>query len=803
MRRFVSFRSSSRVFLFVLGLALLAVPIATPVNADQAAEEAALLQRLRETRLNVEVENQTFADVVTLLRVQTGLNLVIDPRVEYDIGEIVVTGLFVKDLPLETVLNMLVDSGGESVVWTLHGSAVLITARELVRPDLDVRLYPVFALVAPRTDFAPPDRGLVPDPRREEDYGEGFYPFGTIDELIELVKSGVSPEFWEETEGADMRSMGEGRLVVRASAKIHAEIDAFFAHLENLSADAVFVEVHAVKTAEERLAPGASPSGEQAGALLTGDGAGPALRIAVREGLQSTAFVGQRRALIAGYEAKFAGSAAELDPNVETIELGMAARIRAIPGPEGERILLKLDVAVAKLVSNQTHGEFDTAQVSLPGRTIVRRDGVSLVKPGVWHWAEGGDGGDGGWGFLVRATPVRAHTAPAAPAGAFRVPEPRNQPDTHPLDQKRIQGLAWREASLDQIASYLRTVTGLNVYITPRVREEVFEEVMINLHLDDASVRTVLDLVTEPYDLAWRLAESVITIYKPDDRRAEMKLRYFDVKDLSVRLVHALAQEIPPDERVPEPQPIFSEEALIELIRESIGSESVWEDPATIEVRNRIIIARNTPEILDTVQRFLSGLRESQHLVVTTVDQISLERDVGDRILGAAGVGTSALVLEAATLDALEKALAAKQAVRTSRERIVSLEGSGTPKATGQEVTYVRDYDVEVSGDRSASAAVRQVGTLHTGTSIHLRNIPGYPGDYVYMELTAEHTELAAMDSAKTPFGSIDLPIVDVWRVATGLRIPTGRTAAVFASRDGAGWRVLLLTPTRLPLEVK
>ena len=36
------------------------------------------------------------------------------------------------------------------------------------------------------------------------------------------------------------------------------------------------------------------------------------------------------------------------------------------------------------------------------------------------------------------------------------------------LEKKRIKGLSWQEASLDDVVAYLRTITGLNFVITAK-----------------------------------------------------------------------------------------------------------------------------------------------------------------------------------------------------------------------------------------------------------------------------------------------------------------------------------------------
>ncbi len=85
------------------------------------------------------------------------------------------------------------------------------------------------------------------------------------------------------------------------------------------------------------------------------------------------------------------------------------------------------------------------------------------------------------------------------------------------LAKKRLKGLDWEEMNLDQAVAYLRTITGLNFYISPKVREEKFDDVMINAQLDDVSVEAVLSAVlTEPFELRWDVRDGVVWIYTPE-----------------------------------------------------------------------------------------------------------------------------------------------------------------------------------------------------------------------------------------------------------------------------------------------
>lgn len=783
----------------LLGLALLAGPLL----ADDEPAPQPLAEKLRSTIVSVQVDGMRFVEVVDLLKAQTGINILIDPRIKSDVEDNPVTSLQVSDLDLATVLDLLQGAGGESIIWAVQENVVVITMRELLPVRLDVRIYPVADLVSPRRAFLPLSTGLLGG-TAQPDEQDPVLRYGGADELIELVQCAVSPCFWEETEGAGIRTLGDERLVVRATPEIHEAVLAFLTRLENRGPDALRVEVHVLDGATlprevAGLGSGAAFDDATAVALLGGRDAGacPSFTLAVRDGVTSSAFVGTRRTFVSAYEPHFAGGTSTPDPEIDVQELGLAIRVCAMAGDDDDgRILLKLGVAAATAADSQPSEAPDSASLELPGLVRTQRESTLPLTPGRWHLAEGTTGGegDGSTVFLVRVTPWEG-AADARPAATpFLVPTAALLGAGLGLPDVNINRVHWEAANLDQVVSHLRTMSGLNFYVTPRVRAEVFEDVEISLELADLSLRTVLDLVTAPFELRWTLKDNLVVIDRKDAPIREMTLRYYDLKDLTVRIVRGMDSHHTADDHA-EPAPLYSPDELVDLIRETIGGYDAWRDSATIESRNSILIVRNESHIQDAVALLLEGLRASVGIVVTTVDHVVLQGDALRALDAGEPGGGSPWLLERAPLAAIDEAIGSGSARRLGRERIISVHGSATPKVTGQEIRYVAEYDVE---SKDVSVPVRRVDTLRSGTSIRLRATPGPLGSTVYLELESERSVLSAMQPFATPHGPIDLPICDVWRVATGMRVPDGRTAVVSAHRAKDGLHLLLVTPRRI-----
>lgn len=230
------------------------------------------------------------------------------------------------------------------------------------------------------------------------------------------------------------------------------------------------------------------------------------------------------------------------------------------------------------------------------------------------------------------------------------------------LRAKRVKGLQFSEQNLDQVVTYLRTVTGLNFHITPKVRSTKFDEVKVTIPgLDDVTVEEVLNLITSQHELRWEPRDGVVTIAMKDEVAGTLRLKYFDVRDLAVKIQNYRGTDIylapsnytPPEPpELPEPSPIYPTEQLVDTIKEMVAKESWAAEGASLELKGGTLIGRNTVEVLNEVQTLLDELRRnSGPLVSMEVRFITVEdnflRDVGVDVRGlgdnAQGIGVAGL----------------------------------------------------------------------------------------------------------------------------------------------------------------
>lgn len=213
----------------------------------------------------------------------------------------------------------------------------------------------------------------------------------------------------------------------------------------------------------------------------------------------------------------------------------------------------------------------------------------------------------------VAAEPtLEADRQRAVEAEAQRTADAAPQPENpyKILANKRVKGLVWEDTTLDQAASYIRTISGMNVFITPKVREEKLDQIRLNAQLDDVSLRDVLRVVmTEPWDLTFEVRQgNVIWILTQDEVDETMRLRYYDVKDLVAGTTTEDPTGAPRYDGIDE----IKMAELEVSIRKSVAPEGWDREDVTMETHNGILIVRAPRKTLNDLDAFLTQLRRAQ-----------------------------------------------------------------------------------------------------------------------------------------------------------------------------------------------
>lgn len=305
-----------------------------------------------------------------------------------------------------------------------------------VRDPLVLRLLDVGALTGGRLDQFRARPPIYPlDWVSDEEWPlfggmgeEPVLPLGTIDELIELIKGAVRPVFWEEIEGADIRSCGEYLLVVRADVEVLDEVVTFLEGLEERVGQMVETQVQAVRlTRPEVLAlRAAGLSDDAVAAVLARPDRGPNLALVAIAGMQAAAFSGTQWAYLAGHDVEVSEESQIVDPLVSVANLGLIADVRALPVTGTREILVGLDVSLSRRRGHRMVDAGATGTLEVPTFAVATARSAVIVPGGAWTLVDGvgveGATGEDGWYFLLRAS---LHDVPSSDAAMHVFDLPR------------------------------------------------------------------------------------------------------------------------------------------------------------------------------------------------------------------------------------------------------------------------------------------------------------------------------------------------------------------------------------------
>jgi len=183
---------------------------------------------------------------------------------------------------------------------------------------------------------------------------------------------------------------------------------------------------------------------------------------------------------------------------------------------------------------------------------------------------------------------------------------------------------------LEEVAAYLQRVTGINFFISTKVREDLDEEeTSQTLQLNERSVRKVLDIIADTSEnLRWKIEDGVVKFVTVEEMIGGQILLNYSVQDIIHPIPDYPGSEInispsggitPPDEDITEREANVVTGSLLEdLIRNNVSPESWDADPAnSIRVTETgTLVVNQVPEVHAQIQQLLEDLREATGIMV-------------------------------------------------------------------------------------------------------------------------------------------------------------------------------------------
>jgi len=287
---------------------------------------------------------------------------------------------------------------------------------------MELRFFPVADLTAPRWDYVPVPLSMGVDEDSEIPlFGaiaeEAPQPLGTIEELMELVRSSVRPESWDD--GPSLQATGS-TLVVFHAPEVLDEIGTYLDGLREqtercATVEARILEVDGAAVIEMKGTTGHALDDAQVGTVTRWVREGRAREVFHASvlgllGERVDLWRGAEHALFSDADVEVAQTASTTDPVVEGLNTGGRLSVRSSAVGDTGRLLLDIDLAHVELGHPLRTQE--TGRNGVLDAPAWRRGGGAttlVVDPGRWTVAAAGSADEGAVRvLLVRGSVVEA-----------------------------------------------------------------------------------------------------------------------------------------------------------------------------------------------------------------------------------------------------------------------------------------------------------------------------------------------------------------------------------------------------------
>ncbi len=204
------------------------------LQAVETVQVKTIRSRLRMRVASVEFQDEPFDQVMKFLQDLSGINFVLtkEARDALEGGDGTVRLAQVTDLPLENVLNLVLQGNDPAFSYVIRSSAILIGPVDSLRNDLFLEFYEVSDITKDHPDFRAPRLALQSSQDGDADGGGGLFDLGddedtqetTLDSdlLVELVIDALYGDEGEP-DGESVKYQN-GKLVARTTLPNHRKL---------------------------------------------------------------------------------------------------------------------------------------------------------------------------------------------------------------------------------------------------------------------------------------------------------------------------------------------------------------------------------------------------------------------------------------------------------------------------------------------------------------------------------------------------------------------------------------------------
>ena len=215
-------------------------------------EEVALRARLAATTMDADFDDLTIQQVANNIFFNTDVPVSVDPEVVLDLDDAgeTVSLLGLRNLSVESLLNIITDQVGDELAWTVRNGRVYITKQEKADGDPIIKIHNIQDLTFPLTDFKGANLRDITLPGEAGDDNETTIFSSELervrliepDEIENLIRENIARESWDLSDNYSIGFVDSNNLLVVHTPQTQQEIADFLNDLRSYSTSMVTLE---------------------------------------------------------------------------------------------------------------------------------------------------------------------------------------------------------------------------------------------------------------------------------------------------------------------------------------------------------------------------------------------------------------------------------------------------------------------------------------------------------------------------------------------------------------------------------
>ncbi len=323
----------------------------------------------------------------------------------------------------------------------LSGSPTSAEDEEPRQPSLALRIFDISSLTMGRPGWRRENEPVGIDEVTDEErplFGsegeERHYPIGSAEELVELIRTEVSPQTWDELEGVDMATFGDSFLVAYSTPEVLVQMGTYLGALERRVMRTVAVDIRVLDMTPEGVAAlrqGAKgqllDAAKVAAVERTGDH-GVDLGMLGHAGHRFTLYSGTQRSYLADYDVEVAEEAKISDPIMIVDNLGAVIEVQPVLSEDERSCVLRIGGFLAHNEELRTipAGE-QNRLIEVPVTKLAKIETQLDIPVGAWAHVDTQPipGMARRWVFLARVRRTTGGASRGPARGVDLIPPPR------------------------------------------------------------------------------------------------------------------------------------------------------------------------------------------------------------------------------------------------------------------------------------------------------------------------------------------------------------------------------------------